>query len=192
MTIIKKTLQDIVLAVKRGLSSYYLKEEGDKVQFINIRNIENGRVNSSKVSTFRVKDTGALEKTRIEPNDVIMSVIGPVFKTAIADESVKGYLISSNLIAFKLNQEILPEIVVAYLNSPKGQRELKARSAGAAQTVLNLKSLIGIRIPIPDKNKQKVLAEYLTLSNEHNAIIRREREIRRKLKTGMIQNYMMR
>ena len=90
--VIKISLQDIVLAVKPGLSAYYLKELGDKVQFINILNIEPGRVNASKVSTFRVKETGILEKTRIEPFDVIMSVIGPVFKTAIADESVKGYL----------------------------------------------------------------------------------------------------
>ncbi|MCD6229296.1 MAG: restriction endonuclease subunit S, partial [Candidatus Diapherotrites archaeon] len=137
-----KILQDLVVSVKRGLSSYYLQKEGDEIPFINIGNIRDGGVDASTVSMIHVKDASALDKTKIEPNDIIISIKGSSFKTAIADESIKDFVISANLIAFKLNDEILPEIVVAYLNSPKGQGELQARSAGAVQKALNLKSLM--------------------------------------------------
>ena len=190
MTIIKKSLHELVLKVKRGLSAYYLREEGEEVRFINISGIENGRVNTSTVSTFRVKDTDSLENTRIEPNDVIVSIMGPAFKAAIADESVRGCVISTNLIAFKLNEEILPEVVVEYLNSPKGQSKLKARSAGGIQTALNLKSLMEIKIPVPEKKTQKLVAEYFLLAKEHDELIAREKEARKNIDAGIIQNYM--
>lgn len=186
----KRPLQELVLKVKRGLSSYYFQEEGSEVCFINIGDIEDGRINASKVSTVRVKDTGALENSIIEANDVIISIKGPAFRALIADKSVEGYVISANLIAFKLNEEILPEIVAAYLNSPRGQSELKSRSAGELISALNLKSLMEIRIPIPDVNRQKMFAEYLALSDEHSELVRQEREIREKLNAGMIQKLM--
>jgi len=186
-----KILQDLVVSVKRGLSSYYLQKEGDEIPFINIGNIRDGGVDASTVSMIHVKDASALDKTKIEPNDIIISIKGSSFKTAIADESIKDFVISANLIAFKLNDEILPEIVVAYLNSPKGQGELQARSAGAVQKALNLKSLMETVIPVPSKDKQKVFAEYFVLSKQHNELMRKEQELRKKLNKSIMLNYLM-
>lgn len=186
----KKTMQDLVVSVKRGLSSYYLQKEGNEVSFINIGDLREGRVDASTVSTVHVKDSSALDKTRIEPDDVIISIKGSTFKAAIADESIKDFVISANLIAFKLNEEILPEILVAYLNSPRGQSELQARSAGAVQKALNLKSLMEILIPIPDKKKQKILSEYLTLFKNYNCLFEREQRIRRNISNKIISNLL--
>jgi len=186
----RKTLGELVIEFKRGLSSYYLQGKGSNVSFINIKDIQNGRVNINTVETVRVKETDALTKTRIEPNDVIISIKGSSFKAAVADDSVKGYIISANLIAFKINSIILPDIVVAYLNSPKGQSELQSMSAGAVQKALNLKSLMGITIPIPEKNKQKIIFEYLTLFKEYNFLFNKEQKIRKNISNKIISNLL--
>ncbi len=189
--ILIKYMHELVVTVKRGLSSYYIQKDGAEIQFINICDVKDGRINAATVETVHVKETKALDKSRIEPNDVIISIKGSIFKAAIADESIKDFVISANLIAFRLNDEILPEIAVAYLNSPKGQRELKSISAGAIQKALNVKSLMEIAIPVPSKKKQKVLAEYLMLSKQHNDLSKKEQDIRKKLNNSIMLNYMM-
>ncbi|MHA1829719.1 MAG: restriction endonuclease subunit S, partial [Candidatus Heimdallarchaeaceae archaeon] len=185
-----KNLSELIVVVKRGLSSYYIQEEGVEVPFISISNIEDGKVDSSSVERVYVKETEALHKSRVEPNDVIITIKGNTFKAAVVDNEVKDYVISANLIAFKLKEIIIPEIVVAYLNSPKGQRELQARAAGALQKALNLKSLMSMEIPIPRKEQQKMLAEYFRLSKQHDDLLKKERMLRKKLNNSLIQHTM--
>ncbi len=185
--ILNKTLKEIVVTTKRGLSSYYLQKDGAEVSFINIRDVQNGRINAATVETVSVKETGALDKSRIQAKDIIITIKGTVLKAALADESVKGFVISANLIAFKLSDIVLPEIVVAYLNSPKGQKELQSRSAGAVQKALNLKSLLDIRVPVPDKKKQMSLAKYFLLSKKYDELIIREQELRKKINNKIIE-----
>jgi restriction endonuclease S subunit len=186
----KKVLKSLVVDVKRGLSSYYVQEEGTQVPFINIRDIVDGRVIADTVSTISVKETPALSKTRIEPQDVIITVKGSAFKAGIASDKEKDAIISANLIAFKLRPEILPELVVAYLNSPKGQQELHARSAGIAQKFLSEKTLLDIAIPIPSMEKQKQLAQYLQLSKEYDMLAERERDLRKQINNIIVQSEM--
>lgn len=186
----KKLLLELAVAAKRGLSSYYIQNNGTMVPYINIKDMNDGKINADTVDRVMIKETGALDKSRIEPNDVIISIKGSVFKAAVADESLKGFVISANLIALKLNDNILPEIVAAYLNSPNGQRELRSKSAGAVQKALNLKSLMSVPIPVPPIEKQRVLAEYFSLSEKHNGLLQKEQEIRKKINNMIIQKCM--
>ena len=188
--ILNKVLKDVVIGVKHGLSSYYLQPEGEKIPYINISDVSDGSINSETVSSAAIKETAALAKTRIEVNDVIITVKGSSFKAAIASQNERNAIISSNLIAFKLNNDVLPELVVAYLNSPKGQQELKSRSAGIAQKFLSEKALLDISIPIPPLEKQKQLAVYLQLSKEYDTLMERERELRKRINNSVVQSMM--
>ena len=188
--ILKKTLKSISLKVKRGLSSYYNDAEGAIVHLINIRDIQQGRVILDTVENVGVKETSALVSSTIEENDLILTIKGNTFKSAVADKSVKGFVISSNLIAFTLDKEINPLIVSAYLNSAIGQRELQARAGGAVQKALNMKSLLDIEIPILPINKQQVFSRYLSLSQEYDELLVKEQELRRKINSAIVQTYM--
>ena len=178
--------------IKRGLSSYYVQQIGNEVPFINIRDVSDGIIHVETVEHVKIKETGALEKSRIRPKDVILTAKGSAFKAAVASKEIKDYVISANIVAFTLTNEVLPELVVAYLNSTAGQKELHARSAGIAQKALNMRSLMELKIPVPPMHKQKVLAEYLSLSNEYDIFMQREQELRKKIKNKIIQNQMMR
>ena len=84
--ILKKTLKSISLKVKRGLSSYYNDAEGAIVHLINIRDIQQGRVILDTVENVGVKETSALVSSTIEENDLILTIKGNTFKSAVADK----------------------------------------------------------------------------------------------------------
>lgn len=187
-----KSMYDLVTQIKRGLSSYYVQNEGREVSFINIKDVSRGNVDVKSVEKVKIKETGALEKSRIQPKDIIITAKGSAFKVAVANDKCKDFVISSNLIALTLNNEILPEIVAAYLNSPCGQRELQSRSAGVAQRALNIKSLLETKIPVPDKKNQKFIAEYFILAKEYETLSRKEQELRKKINDQIIADNMRR
>ena len=188
--ILKKTVKSISLKVKRGLSSYYNDAEGTNVHLINIRDIQQGRVILDTVESVNVKETSALENSTIEENDLILTIKGNTFKSAVADKSLNGFVISANLIAFTLDKEINPHIISAYLNSAVGQKELQARAGGAVQKALNMKSLYDLEIPILPINKQQVFSRYLSLSQEYDELLVKEQELRRKINSAIVQTYM--
>jgi len=188
--ILKKTLKGISLEVKRGLSSYYNAADGAIVHLINIRDVQQGRVILDTVESVNVKETSALGSSTIEENDLILTIKGNTFKSAVADKSIKGFVISANLIAFTLDKEINPHIVSAYLNSAIGQKELQARAGGAVQKALNMKSLLSLEIPILPINKQQVFSRYLSLSQEYDELLVNEQELRKKINSAIVQTYM--
>ncbi len=188
--ILKKTLKSISLKIKRGLSSYYNDVDGTIVHLINIRDIQQGRVILDTIESVKVKETSALESSTIEENDLILTIKGNTFKSAVADKSINGFVISANLIAFTLDKEINPHIISAYLNSAVGQKELQARAGGAVQKALNMKSLYDLEIPILPINKQQVFSRYLSLSQEYDELLVKEQELRRKINSAIVQTYM--
>lgn len=185
-----KRLKDLTVATKRGISSYYLQKEGVITPFINIKDVFDGKINTNKVENVMVKKNETVDKSRIEPGDIIITIKGSMFKAAVADDSVKDFVISANLIALKLNEKIQPEIVAAYLNSSMGQNELLSRSAGAVQKALNLKSLMSVTIPVPPIEKQQKFSDYLMLLKMHNELSQKERVLRNKINDVIIQNFM--
>ena len=192
MKILKRELHYLTRRIRRGLSSYHLDKGGSEIPLINVRDVSNGRINAKSVGHIKVKKSTAVTKSQIEAGDIVVTLKGSARRAACATEAVTGYAISANLIAFTLNDEILPELVAAYLNSPHGQAELQSRAAGVAQMALNLKSLMEIPIPVPTLKEQRLLANYLSLAEQHDSLLRREGKLLRMIVNGLIQDKMLR
>jgi type I restriction enzyme, S subunit len=182
----KKKLRNLTTALKMGLSSYYLKGDDEVVKIINTKDLENGIIKSDSIDSVLVKKTPLLEKSRIEARDLIVTTKGTNFKAAVADQSVANSVISANLIAIKLSNEVQPDIVAAYLNSSRGQRDLQALSSGSSIQGLNANSLLEIQVPIPPLPEQKWMVNYLSLATEYNRLLKRELELRVKLADTII------
>jgi restriction endonuclease S subunit len=176
--------------MKMGLSSYYLKGDDEVVKIINTKDLEDGKINLDSINSVSVKKTPLLEKSRIEAGDLIITTKGTSFKAAVADQSVANYVISANLIAIRLSNKVQPEIVAAYLNSTKGQKNLQSLSSGSSIQGLNSNSLLEIQVPIPPLHEQKKMVNYLTLAREYIGLLKRELELRDKLTDSIInKNY---
>ena len=176
--------------MKRGLSSYYLHGEGVMVPLINIKDIANGKVNIESVEHVSVHKTSLLEKSRIAPGDLLVTIKGLNFKAAVADESARNFTISANLIALTLSDTVMPEVVAAYLSSPAGQNDLRSRAGGAVIKGLTTKTLLEVPIPLPLLSEQKKLSRYLSLAREYDDILQKEQNARSRLNKAIISSIM--
>ena len=183
-------LGDLTRTVKRGLSSYYLQGDDTTVSMINIKDMANGRIITETVDRVSVRKTPLLERSRIEPGDVIMAIRGFNFKVAVADDSVKDFVISANLLALTLSDKVQPELIAAYFNSPIGQNMLQSMASGATIKGLNLKTLLDLTIPLPPLSEQANLSHYLTLAREYDDLLRKELNLRQKLSNTMVLRIM--
>jgi restriction endonuclease S subunit len=184
-----KTLGDLG-DVKRGLSSYYMRNGEVVVPMVTLKDIQDGRIVSETVDHISVRKTNLLETSRLAPGDVVITIKGTNFRAAVVDEPAAGFMISANLIALTLSDQILPEIVAAYLNSPRGQRELEARAGGSAIKGLNTKSLLEVPIPVPPIEQQEALSRYISSAHEYEALIKKELELRNQINYEIIRRVM--
>jgi len=185
-----KNLSDLIITTKRGIGSYHVTPTGKEVYLINIKDIKKGKIRHEGLEKIKVKDTQAIEKARVEEKDLIITTKGSIFKAAIADSSVRDYVISSNLIAFKMKEPNLGDFIAAHFNSPIGQKELNSMAVGVTHRSIDIQTLMNMQIKVPPMEKQKAIAEYLQLNDELQAITKREEEIRERIKNSIIRLHM--
>ncbi len=176
--------------VKRGLSSYYMHGEDVVVPFVTLKDVQGGKIISETVDRVSVRKTDLLEKSRITQDDVVVTIKGTNFRGALVDERAAGFVISANLVSVALSDEVLPEIVVAYLNSPRGLRELEARAGGATIKGINTKSLLDLPIPVPPIEQQRAFCRYLRAAWEYEDLLKRELELQNGIKEAVIRRVM--
>ena len=104
-----KTLSNITVGLKNGLSSYYLNNGDVSIRLVNMKDVQNGKVDAGSVESIKVKETEALVKNRLFEGDLPVTAKGLVFKAAVAGKELEGFMISANLIALTLNGEVNPE-----------------------------------------------------------------------------------
>lgn len=183
-----KTLGELHRVIKRGISSYSNKGDDLTVSLVNVRDVQQGQINTSTVEQVAIKSTGAVDKSRLEPGDLIVTIKGINFRAAVAGELERGFVITANLIALTLTSEVLPQYVAAYLNSPAGQKEIQVRAAGASIQGLTAQSLLEIPVPIPPLEKQKKLVDYLMYYNQYVSLLNREQELNASIRDAIVQN----
>jgi len=108
----------------------------------------------------------------------------------VADESARNLVISANLIALTLTDEVQPELIAAYFNSPLGQNMIRSRASGATIKGLSSEALLDILIPLPPLSVQESLSRYLTLAREYNDLLLKELELRQKLTDAVVLRIM--
>lgn len=181
-------LGHFIKSTKRGIPTQYLndKYEGstegigsnDNIKrVIGIGSIKEGVIDTNNVDTVRVENGDAVKKATVETGDLILTLRGSSIKAAVADPSVEGYVISANLIAIKLTENVKPEIIATYLNGPIGQSELTKWAGGTCMFSLNLGRLREVLIPIRSMEEQEELIRFLELSRKYKMNLVKELEL---------------
>lgn len=180
-------LKELVEKMIRGI--FARSPESDDVptiEMINIKDIKNGKID---IRFLNMRDcTSVKDYTRasVKRGDVVIAIKGSSFKAALITDDAENRVISSNLIALRLNNTVLPEILVAYLNSPEGQQNLLSISKGAAIPSINPNDLLVLSIPIISSDVQEKIKEYLEASDRYLSIVKEEEVFVRKMRNYII------
>lgn len=183
-------MKEIIEVSKRGISSYHLSKENSgpiEVPVIGMKAVQEGYIDADSVEWVKMEEKDVGNKAKVESGDLILTIRGTSLKAAVANDSVDGYALSNNLIAFTLSKRVIPEVVAAYLNNPIGQRELHKRAGGTLMLTLNKKGLEQVPIPLISFENQEKIANFVQLSRNYRESLTKELELWDK----MVESYLV-
>lgn len=120
---------------------------------LNIKDIENGKINYDETSKITNKRFDWIGKYDIKPNDIIITAKGSSIKFAIVDDEYKQSFISGNLAIIRVNRERYnPYVLYEFLQSEVGSKMLEGIQTGTTVKILNPSKLEKLEIPAFDIN----------------------------------------
>ena len=151
--------------------AYTTKEDG--IPFIRITNIKEDRIDlTDAVYIKRRIHEGILRRTRLKPNDVLLSMAGTIGVSTVVPENFSEANINQALARIVLKEGIIPHFVTIILNTKIGRLQTERLSRPAVQANINLPEIKSIKIPVPPVEIQEEIAEE----------VKRRRERARELK----------
>lgn len=185
------SLKEIVKEVTRGVSSRVPQESSTELfDVINIKNLVDGKVDPSSIEKREVPVAQRREDKQVHPGDVIVAVRGTQFRAAIADDSVDGLYVTSNLVVLRVDHsKMRPEIVTEYLNSPFGQKQLGLLARGATIPSISVRELLTVPVPLLPLETQDLMKEYIGAVNDYLSMLRREEELTSQIRDGIFVRF---
>ena len=153
---VKKSFLDTVLLkdiaeVKRGLNvknEDVCKDNSEGYLCLNIKEIENGRVNYDSAVTFQHVKREWVGRYDIKPNDILVTSKGWSLKFAIVENEFKPSLISSNLTIIRVDQKRYnPYVLFEFFQSEIGMKMINGIHTGTTVKILNNSQLQNFEIP---------------------------------------------
>lgn len=127
---------------------------------LNIKDIENGKINYDETSKITNKRFEWIGKYDIKPNDIIITAKGSSIKFAIVDDEYKQSFISGNLAIIRVNGERYnPYVLYEFLQSKVGSKMLEGIQTGTTVKILNPSKLEKLEIPAFDINLMNEIGE---------------------------------
>lgn len=169
------------LIISRERALKYTKVRYNVINYKCITNT--GCIDTNKLDILDL-NANINEKFIAKENDVILKLVYP-FKAILIKEKEKGTLITSNFCKIVCSDRILPEYLVACLNSEKIDRILKIESKNQIINQISIKDLEKIEIEMYDIEKQKIIAnlynDYLKRIQLTTTILEREQKIMKNI-----------
>lgn len=159
------------LVVSRSAKDKDKEETEIQYKYFTLSSIEhNQKVDKTKLKEITV--FGFIgEKFLSKKSDIIIGLSAP-HSLAYIDDDFQGIIIPSQFAVIRvINNEIIPEYLIAYLASD----EIKSRIANTAKGSewikrIDLSGLLDLLIEIPSLQKQKQIIQLNTLVKEENAL----------------------
>lgn len=157
-------LRRVLPAVNVGVvinPSTYFTDAG--VPFIHGFNVRAGWINPTGIKFISNSSNIELNRSRVYSGDVLVVRAGAPGRSAVVTEEFNGANCASVLILRK-SEQVLPEFLSAFINSPAGRGQVQISQYGAAQEVISAAQTLAFQIPVPDLPEQQVRVEQLNRS----------------------------
>jgi predicted nucleotidyltransferase/alkylated DNA nucleotide flippase Atl1 len=151
--------------------AYTTKERG--IPFIRVTNIKDDRIDlTDAVYITREIHERTLRRTRLKPNDVLLSMAGTIGVSTVVPDNFCEANINQALARIVLKGEISPLFVAIILNTKIGRLQTKRLSRPAVQANINLPEIKSIKIPVPP----------IEIQNEIATEVQRRRRLAKRLR----------
>jgi len=171
-------IAEVIRGVNLPLRRETENGDGELFPVIQLRDIENGEIRFDSIDQFPVQ-TRDLQRVTARPGDILVSGRGTQKKIAVVPEYDGTILVSHMFIIIRLHspEEISPEYVKRFLESPAGQYYFEAHQSGSIGTVLTPSDIRSVELPLLPVERQREMIRQLEEADE---ILRKACEIRKE------------
>lgn len=131
------------------------------IPLVNPAHMINGTIIPDSQVTVNEETCQRLNRHQLKPGDLIFARRGELGRCAVVTEEQEGWLCGTGSLKAKLNDRLVPEYSYLMITSEGVVSELSLESKGSTMDNLNTETLGRIRLPIPPKEEQKDILEYV-------------------------------
>lgn len=161
------------------------------IPYITSKNIKNGKIDFENVNYIDIEDYRKISKNRpILVDDILISMIGTIGETAIVKEK-DGAFYGQNMFLVRLDEnKIYQRYFINYFKSNIVKRQLINKQNKSTQSYLKASHIESLKIPIPELNEQKKIANILDKVQEIIELRKRQiEELEELIKSQFVQMF---
>ncbi|MEW6088300.1 MAG: restriction endonuclease subunit S [bacterium] len=169
-----------------------LIEDKKGIPVINIKDISDDRIEIHNLKKFSLNNFKNAEHYIVYPDDILITCRGTQLKITVVPNSLPKAIITSNLIAIRLTNEVLPIFLAAYLRTREGQRVLLSNIASSTmQLVLNISDISEINVPVPAIDLQKKISNLADISEVQYRLSIESANLRKEITNQIVMDMLM-
>ena len=162
-------LSEIAELITKGTTpttiGYDFQDEG--VNFLKVECFdEKGVYLADKVAHISDECNEKLKRSQLKVGDILFSIAGAIGRVGIVTEGMLPANTNQALAIIRIkNKDIYLPYIRLVLTSPVIKKQFEKKKQGVAQLNLSLKDLNELSIPLPNKDKQKVIVDLFNRAN---------------------------
>lgn len=134
----------------------------DGIPLILIRNVYDGRIDDSEIPRITKEDACRLAEYAVKVGDIVFSRVGSIGRIAPITDREAGWIISGQMLRLRINSALINhEFLVWALSSRLVGDAISYLSVGSTRESINTDILRNLAIPIPAKDEQEAIVEFL-------------------------------
>ena len=170
-----------------------VEDPNGDMRVIQARNISSEFSFQNSTELLRVSVDSTRSSAFVKRGEILMTTRGATvggYKACMfdADSDLPVLASSSLFILHSISQTVLPEYLVAYLNSDHAQRELQDKSTGATVRSIPRGELEKLKIPIPPMEKQKSIIALQQNIKQQNKLLNQRLTINNQIIDTIIKH----
>jgi type I restriction enzyme, S subunit len=132
------------------------------VPFIRVQNIEGGSVNYARDALFIDQKTHqALERSKIRPGDVLVSIAGSVGRAGVVPHNAPDLNCNQAVAIVRTRQTVHQSFLRHWLEGAGAQGQMRCSTVTGTISNLSLSQLGNLKVPLPPLPEQRRIAEIL-------------------------------
>lgn len=136
------------------------------ILFIRGGDIYGGKILVEQLRTISTEVSNSYRRTQLVGGELLMSLVGYPGEVALVPSKLAGANIARQAALIRLDNTVFSMFVMYYLSSTDGKRQVLGQSLGSAQQVVNLSDLRCVKVPLPPRDEQEVIASRVSVSQE--------------------------
>jgi type I restriction enzyme S subunit len=135
----------------------------DGVPYVRVMDVSNGKINVQGLRHTTQEIESKYSRSRLIPNDVLLSIRGHVGRVCVVPEELAGANITQDTARLSFKREVLSRFAVALFESSHFQVQMQKYVKGAAVKGINLGDLRKLVILVPPLSQQREFDEAIKL-----------------------------